>query len=187
MGGRGEAGGGQPTDKLWQLSFPPFYTLQPHAETRRKQLETWSRIVLEHCQKKGLSSINVGDLANSSDLFVNDDIKRRAGTDLLQAIWDHLESKGNLEWVDPKKSGKSRAHIYWRSPEEWSDLIYGWVRASGMNSGTVCTFFELTEGSDTVDQPFHGLDTDVLLKALKRLQAQGKAELFQGDEGVKFF
>ena len=40
MGGRGEAGGGQPTDKLWQLSFPPFYTLQPHAETRRKQV--WS-------------------------------------------------------------------------------------------------------------------------------------------------
>ena len=39
-----------------------------------------------------------------------------------------------------------------------------------MNSGTVCTFFELTEGSDTVDQPFHGLDTDVLVKALKRLQ-----------------
>ena len=66
-------------------------------------METWSRIVLEHCQKKGLSSVNVGDLANSSDLFVNDDIKRRAGPDLLQAVWDHLESKGNLEWVDPKK------------------------------------------------------------------------------------
>ena len=66
-------------------------------------METWSRIVLEHCQKKGLSSVNVGDLANSSDLFVNDDIIRRAGADLLQAVWDHLEAKGHLEWVDPKK------------------------------------------------------------------------------------
>ena len=30
----------------WQHSFPPFYTLQPHQETKRKQLEAWRSIVL---------------------------------------------------------------------------------------------------------------------------------------------
>ena len=94
--------------------------------------------------------------------------------------------QGNLEWVS-KGTGSRKAHIYWRAPEAWADLIYGWVKASGMTNGTVCTFFELTEGADTVDQPFHGLDTDVLVKSLKFLQGQGKAEIFQGDEGVKFF
>ena len=101
---------------------------------------------------------------------------------------DNPATRGNLEWVGGSKGAAAkRAHIYWRSPEEWADLIYGWVKASGMSNGTVCTFYELTEGADTLEQPFHGLDTDVLVKALKALQSQGKAELFQGEEGVKFF
>ena len=36
---------------------------------------------------------------------------------------------------------------------------------------------------------FHGLDTNILLKALKTLELQRKAEVisFNGSEGVKFF
>ena len=44
---------------------------------------------------------------------------------------------------------------------------------------TVCTFYELPEGSDTVDRKFHGLEKE---KWRKR-----KAEIFADDEGVKFF
>ena len=28
----------------WQLSFPPFYTLQKNEETRKKQLDAWSSL-----------------------------------------------------------------------------------------------------------------------------------------------
>ena len=52
---------------------------------------------------------------------------------------------------------------------------------------TVCTFYELTEGSDTVDQKFHGLENELLIKSLKTLELQRKAEIFADDEGVKFF
>ena len=39
--------GGQSTSEFpWQHSFPPFYTLQPHQETQRKQIEAWRSIVL---------------------------------------------------------------------------------------------------------------------------------------------
>ena len=93
MGGRGQAGGAPSADNLWQLSFPPFYTLQPHAETRRKQLDTWARIVLDYCRKKGLTAVNISDLADTAGLFVNDDIKRRASNELLAAVWEHLESR----------------------------------------------------------------------------------------------
>ena len=34
----------------WQYSFPPFFTLQPHAPTREKQLEEWKHLVLSYCQ-----------------------------------------------------------------------------------------------------------------------------------------
>ena len=52
---------------------------------------------------------------------------------------------------------------------------------------TVCTFYELTEGADSVDQQFHGLESELLIKSLKTLEVQRKAEIFPDDEGVKFF
>ncbi len=58
----------------WQHSFPPFYTLQPHRETRKKQLDAWRSIVLDYCQRKGLSVVDVNEIAKS-DLFVNKEIK----------------------------------------------------------------------------------------------------------------
>ena len=34
---------------------------------------------------------------------------------------------GDAEWVDGKKGSKSQAIIYWRKPEDWANLILGWV------------------------------------------------------------
>ncbi len=58
----------------WQHSFPPFYTLQPHRETRSKQLSAWRGIVLDYCQRKGLSVVDVKEI-EKSELFNNKDIK----------------------------------------------------------------------------------------------------------------
>ena len=60
----------------WQYSFPPFFTLQPHAETRAKQLSAWRSLVLDYCQHGGIAAVEVADLARSP-LFRNDAIGRR--------------------------------------------------------------------------------------------------------------
>ena len=60
----------------WQYSFPPFFTLQPHAETRAKQLSAWRSLVLDYCQHGGIAAVDVADLARSP-LFRNDAIGRR--------------------------------------------------------------------------------------------------------------
>ena len=52
---------------------------------------------------------------------------------------------------------------------------------------TACTFYELTEGADAVEQKFHGLENELLIKSLQTLELQRKAEIFPNDEGVKFF
>ena len=101
----------------------------------------------------------------------------------MATILEDLCSRGNLEWTD---KSKKRAHIYWRSPEEWGSLIYTYVKERGMTN-TVCTFYELTEGSDTVEQKFHGLENELLIKSLQTLEQQRKAEIFPDEEGVKFF
>ena len=43
------------------------------------------------------------------------------------------------------------------------------------------------ESEEVEGQPFHNLDQEVLVKALKTLEVQKKAEIFGSNEGVKFF
>ena len=176
------AGADEVTDFPWQHSFPPFYTLQIHEETKKKQLEVWCSIVLDYCQKRGLTTLDIREISGSP-LFNNATIQRRLSDEAMQVIFDELQSRGNLEWID---KSRRRCYIYWRSPEEWGTLIYAWIKGNGMTN-TVCTFYELTEGEDATDQPFYGLDRDILIKSLQTLEKDKRAELFVDDEGVKFF
>lgn len=52
--------------------------------------------------------------------------------------------------------------------------------------GSVCTFYEIVNAPD---KEFCGIDQDVLLKALRRLEQRKKAEVIHMDDGngVKFF
>ncbi|KAK2500441.1 hypothetical protein MC885_012833 [Smutsia gigantea] len=92
---------------------------------------------------------------------------------------------GNLEWLDKNKSSFL---VMWRRPEEWGKLIYQWVSRSGQNN-SVFTLYELTNGEDTENEEFHGLDEATLLRALQALQQEHKAEIITVSDGrgVKFF
>ena len=61
------------------------------------------------------------------------------------------------------------------------------LHVSRIRVNTVCTLYEITEGENTADEEFHGLDTEVLIKVLRTLEASKKAELFDDNQGVKFF
>jgi len=53
----------------------------------------------------------------------------------------------------------------------------------------MCTLFELTDGDETENESFHGLEKDILIKAIRTLEKNGRAELLITNEleGVKFF
>lgn len=112
-------------------------------------------------------------------------INRELNEQFVRTILCDLERTGNAAPLD---KNKNRWEVYWHSLEEWASIIYDYVSGKGF-SGTVMTFYELTQGDDTEDADFHGLEHGVLIKALKTLEKQGKCELIVGDEqeGVKFF
>ncbi|CAE1331094.1 VPS25 [Acanthosepion pharaonis] len=168
----------------WQYNFPPFFTIQPNIDTRKKQLEAWCFLIHDYCKHHKLYSLDVTEI-QSSDLFYNKKINRKLSSDSLLTVLDELKKKGHLEWAD---KSKRQFTIVWRTQEEWGKLIYKYVVYNGLTD-TVCTLYELTEGEDTVDREFHGLERPLLVKALKTLENEGKAELINidGNEGVKFF
>uniref|UniRef100_S4R6R2 Vacuolar protein-sorting-associated protein 25 n=1 Tax=Petromyzon marinus TaxID=7757 RepID=S4R6R2_PETMA len=171
----------------WQHRFPPFYTLQPNADTRQKQLSAWCSLVLDYCRAERIFTMDVLEVQDSA-LFHNKTIHRIAGKlslEMINIIMDELRKRGSVEWQDKTRT---RCLIMWRRPEEWGKLIHQWVMKSGM-SNTVCTLYELTHGEDTAREEFHGLDEWLLLRALESLQEEGRAEVMSiGDgKGVKFF
>jgi len=167
----------------WQYTFPPFFTLQPHAETRAKQLSAWRSLVLDYCQHGGIVAVDVAHLARSP-LFRNDAIGRRLDDKAVAVVLDDLASHGHLEWID--KAKKTRAHVFYRTPAQWGETLYAYAKDNGLVNA-VCTMYELTESEEVEGQPFHNLDQEVLVKALKTLEVQKKAEIFGSNEGVKFF
>src|SRR5690606_19711745 len=116
-------------------------------------------------------------------LFYNKTIDRKLSIDGIRTVMDHMVSQKLAKWQD-----SHRCFIFWRSLDEWADLIYNWAVSIG-NLNTVCTFYELVQGDDTTDQPFYGIGTEVLRTFLEKLQDSGRAEIINvdGTEGVKFF
>ncbi|XP_012276013.1 vacuolar protein-sorting-associated protein 25 [Orussus abietinus] len=168
----------------WQYSFPPFFTLQPHTETREKQLAAWKNLILEYYRVTKEAVLDIREVHNCP-LFHNTTIDRKLPSDVIVIVLEELAKSGN---ASPLDKTKQRWLVYWHTLEEWGEIIYNWVQDNGF-IGSVCTFFELTQGDDTIDQEFHGLDTEVLIRALRTLEASRKAEIimFDDNQGVKFF
>ncbi|XGW23311.1 hypothetical protein V3C99_005498 [Haemonchus contortus] len=141
----------------WQYDFPPFFTLQPTLATREKQLETWASLVIDYAQHNKIFTLDVAEVANS-ELFYNQKLNRRLSPEGIRAVFDYLEQKKHVEWIDIVKT---RCHIYWRRPDEWAALIYAWAVSNGLLN-TPCTLYEIAHGDDTVQESFYGLEKDVL-------------------------
>ncbi|MCP9260279.1 tRNA (adenine(58)-N(1))-methyltransferase catalytic subunit TRMT61A [Dirofilaria immitis] len=141
----------------WQYEFPPFFTLQTTLETREKQLEAWSRLVVDYCQFHKIYTVDLADISNS-ELFINSTLNRKLSLDAIRIVFDYLENTRHIDWLD---KGKNRCHIYWRRPEEWAILIYEWAVT------------------------FYGLDKDVLLKSLAVLVEQRRAQLLNIGTGTE--
>jgi len=171
----------------WQYNFPPFFTIQPNMATQAKQCEAWSELILSYYKHNKEYRLDVTE-AHGSPLFSNEAIKRKLAMDDIRMVLDTLAKTGHVEWDN--ETAKERCYVMWRTPAEWGDQLYTWIESNGMTN-TVCTLYELHSGDDTVNEEFHGIDINVLLKALQALEKRGKAQVFTAEDpsevGVKFF
>ncbi|KAI9735238.1 MAG: hypothetical protein M1834_001828 [Cirrosporium novae-zelandiae] len=167
-----------------KYSFPPFFTLQPVPATRSAQLSIWSTLIQSYYRFHHLFRLVLVD-ALDSPLLWNKDISRRLGLKEAQEVVEWMVGEGRAEWCD---GGKSRAWVYWKTPEEWAGVIGDWVEETGQKN-TVLTLYELIEGEATISQEFHGMDSELLQKSLNVLVKRGKAQVFgeEDSQGVKFY
>mmetsp|Transcript_21634 Transcript_21634/g.38564 ORF Transcript_21634/g.38564 Transcript_21634/m.38564 type:complete len:176 (-) Transcript_21634:86-613(-) len=170
--------------KFW--SYPPYFTLQPVAETREKQISLWHDLILSYCKRHKIYVIP-SNAAENFPLFENKDISRRLNQDAISTILGAAVTAGKAEWVN---SAQQNCIIYWRSLEDWAQLLHSFAQSTGM-SDVVMTVDEISTGLETKGTDLEGVHKEVLLRAIQRLESRGHARLFKGgdgdDDGVKFF
>ncbi|CRK19996.1 hypothetical protein BN1708_003273 [Verticillium longisporum] len=188
-----------------EYSFPPFFTRQTNLTTHHAQLEKWSALILAYTQHHRIFKLTPPSAASSStaaadpsllpttansthntdDLFHNKTLNRRLAPADAREVLDAMRRDGRAETV--ARDGDA-VWVYWRTPEEWAALVEAWVDDTAQK-GVVVTLYELTEGDTSIGTEFHGMDPDLLLKALQVLAKRGKAQVFGQDDslGVKFF
>eukprot|EP01095_Lingulamoeba_sp_RSL-Kostka_P009557 TRINITY_DN3322_c1_g3_i1.p1 TRINITY_DN3322_c1_g3~~TRINITY_DN3322_c1_g3_i1.p1 ORF type:complete len:181 (+),score=42.01 TRINITY_DN3322_c1_g3_i1:97-639(+) len=163
---------------------PPFFTLQPVLITRQTQIQMWRELIFSYCKAKNMHKL---DVDNSIELFNNEEIDRKLSNDQIKIIFDDLIRTNNAEWTTKTQN---QINIFWKTINEWANLIYTWACNNGLNN-SVCTLYEIREGDYVQDEEFYGLDNDILVRALKVLENERKAQMFTGNDidsiGVKFF
>ncbi|WOO77150.1 Vacuolar protein-sorting-associated protein 25 [Vanrija pseudolonga] len=192
LGGAGDSGALRPTTTssgyklpaLW--SFPPFFTLQPNPATQAHQLALWSEIVLGWARHDRVFAVNA-DSPDAGDVFVNKAINRKLLPPALKQVLAHMAKEGHAAPEPPRQAATYL--IFWRKPEEWGQIIYDWVSDNGM-TGTILTFYDLTDGDLAETTEFRGLPDTLLRRSLDTLVKRGKAQLLRGEgesgDGVRF-
>ncbi|KAJ3952200.1 hypothetical protein N0V92_011377, partial [Colletotrichum tropicale] len=152
----------------------------------------------------GTSTASSG-AAGPEELFHNKTLNKRLSLADAREVLEFMKKDGRAEQLP---ASPDVFWVYWRTPDEWAAAIEAWIDETAQK-GVVLTLYELTEGEGTrgtgesflgvprcgelqltVDfSDFHGLDSDLLQKALQVLVKRGKAQIFgqEDSQGVKFF
>ncbi|XP_030377246.1 vacuolar protein-sorting-associated protein 25 [Scaptodrosophila lebanonensis] len=167
----------------WEYTFPPFFTLQPHEETRQQQLKVWSDLFLKYLKHSNKFTLNINE--QDLPLFHNESLKRRLPPEFVLTILEHLQRSGHAAPLDKRRQ---EWQVYWYTLDEYGNMVYEWVQETGQVN-SVCTIYEIAKGENTTQCQFHGVDEAVLVNALRLLEEKGKCELIELDDshGVKFF
>lgn len=141
------------------------------------------------CQHHRCFALRVDDDAHP--LWRNDAIDRRLPPDARRRFVDGLQTDGAAAWLDGDPGPKSRALVFWRSPDDWCDELIDWAAQSGLE-GQIVTTHEATGGRETGGPPaLEGAPAEFVAFVAARLEQKGKGAFVpargEDDAGIKFF
>lgn len=168
--------------------LPPFFTLQPVAATRERQIALWCDVVLSYCRAK-----KIFNLDRSSPVWHHDKLNIRFSPEGVDIVMDSLLSsqRAILESGRPAASADGRPIIVlWKTVAEWASEFKQWAVLSALDS-SVCTVEELSTGEGHTPLPPFAPCPPGLVEAVCRTLAQNRqCELMLDDdervEGIRF-
>jgi len=168
-------------------SAPPFFTQQPNQATQATITDHWIRLILSYARHRQLFTVRLDDAQAAGndwdEVFRNSRINRRLLPSHLSHILEDMVSRQLAVYEPPKQTNS--AILYWRSPDEWAEVLYDWADSTGqLNS--ILTFYDIIEPALPSD--LSGMPLALLRKAITILTKSNRAQLIAvaDGEGVRF-
>lgn len=153
-------------------SWPFFFTLQKHSETRRKQLSMWAELILKFCKDN-----KVWRLSKSvfyENLGKNPKINRRISLDSIDIIFASMVQKQSAMYVT--QNNRDEVFILWKTLNEWEEFLYS-SAVTRHSIGKLETLQGISQDDEYEKEEFYQIDRDLLVLILQSLEKKGKCFL----------
>ncbi|KAF8715189.1 hypothetical protein AX14_009838 [Amanita brunnescens Koide BX004] len=110
-------------------SAPPFFTEQPNPATQAIATDHWIQLLLGYASHRRFFFLKAEDAETSGndwdEVLKNERINRKVLSPHLLHIMEAMVKK-NVAVYEPPRQTRS-VMLYWRSPEEWAEILHNWV------------------------------------------------------------
>ncbi|KAL7677298.1 hypothetical protein ACOME3_003534 [Neoechinorhynchus agilis] len=162
------------------LKFPPFYTLQPNLDTRHRQMQLWSDVLLDNYKHQNITKINIGTF-RTDPIFQNQEINRCVDKEFLDVLQDYMISTESLVYSDKTKSN---VFVLWKSIPDWMNTIENFIKRFLLPRSIVTIYQMITEHPQ---EDFHQMDNDLMFLILRKIeQEHALIEIIENEDGCGF-
>ena len=129
------------------INKPWMYVTPEHQKQLDSWCADWSNFIMEYARINIKHIIHIEE-EKSKFPFNNKQAKKRLDRKQFQTIGNYIVAQEMGIWWDKKKI---RLRLYWRTLDEWADIIYEWSIKTGRAAGAerVMTLIDIQEANQT--------------------------------------
>ncbi len=152
------------------IDKPWMYVTPEHQKQLDSWCSDWSNFIMEYARINIKHIIHVEE-ESSNYPFNNKTAKKRLDREQIQEIGDYIVAQEMGIWWDKKKI---RLRLYWRTLDEWGDIIYEWSIKTGRaaSADRVMTLFDIQDAG----QPWSSIPQQDLKRIFKLMHEKGYIE-----------
>jgi ESCRT-II complex subunit VPS25 len=152
------------------IDKPWMYVTPEHQKQLDSWLSDWSDFIMEYARVNIMHIMHLEE-DGSKYPFKNKIAKKELDRKQLEEIGDYIVAEEMGIWWDKKKI---RLRLYWRTLDEWADIIYEWAIKTGRIAGAerVMTMYDITSAG----QPWSTIPREDLKRIFEIMIDKGYIE-----------
>jgi len=152
------------------INKPWMYVTPEHQQQLDSWCSDWSNFIMEYARINIKHIIHIEE-ERAKYPFNNKPVKKRLARKQLQQIGNYIVAQEMGIWWDKKKI---RLRLYWRTLDEWADIIYEWNIKTGRAAGAerVMTLYDIQQAN----QPWSTIPQEDLRRIFDIMDDKGYIE-----------
>ncbi|NHJ39412.1 MAG: hypothetical protein FK731_05210 [Asgard group archaeon] len=152
------------------INKPWMYVTPEHQKQLDSWCADWSNFIMEYARINIKHIIHIEE-ERAKYPFNNKQAKKKLDREQLQQIGDYIVAQEMGLWWDKKKI---RLRLYWRTLDEWADIIYEWSIKTGRaaSADSVMTLYDI----QSAGQPWSSIPQEDLKRIFEIMVVKGYIE-----------